>query len=282
MSDKKGLKQWFVPKKDYPRQQGRESEFVRYLRTLFREFWELMKLNFLFILTCLGVVTIPAAITARHYITLTMFRDKNHFLWRDYWRAFKEDFWRSLLGGVIFGVLLAVFFLATYFYFQLATHGEQGMFFVVPLVLSVLMLLVTFICAVYYFEMLPTVALKPWPLIKNAFMLFFLSLPRNLLAILVSAIFIFVGFGLLPYSAVVLVGVHFSLFSLSLNFITYPAVEKFVIAPEGEEEPEAAPDTYNKLVSEENDPEELKSAEIKDLSELDFDDGEEPLPRDGK
>ena len=103
MSDKQ-KKQWFVPKKDYPRQQGREIEFIRFLKTMFREFWELMKLNFLFLLTCLGVVTIPAAITARHYITLTMYRDKNHFLWRDYMKAFKTDFWRSLLGGVVFAI----------------------------------------------------------------------------------------------------------------------------------------------------------------------------------
>ena len=112
--ENKGRKQWFVPKKDYPRQQGRELEFIRFLKTVFREFWELMKLNFLFILTCLGVVTIPAAITARNAITITMYRDKNHFLWRDYWKAFKTDFWRALLGGVIFGALLTLFFIASY------------------------------------------------------------------------------------------------------------------------------------------------------------------------
>ena len=278
MSDKQ-KKQWFVPKKDYPRQQGREIEFIRFLKTMFREFWELMKLNFLFLLTCLGVVTIPAAITARHYITLTMYRDKNHFLWRDYMKAFKTDFWRSLLGGVVFGVLLAVFSLATFFYFQLAR--QDGMFFVVPMILSVFMLLVTFISAVYFFEMLPTVDVKFWPLFKNSFMLFFLNFPRNLLALLISAIFIFVGFGLLPYSAVVLLCIHFSLMALSLNFITYNAVEKYVIVSD-EEEPEPSMDTYDQLASEENDPEELRSAELADLTDLDFDDGEAPVEKSGK
>ena len=276
MSDKQ-KKQWFVPKKDYPRQQGREIEFIRFLKTMFREFWELMKLNFLFLLTCLGVVTIPAAITARNAITITMYRDKNHFLWRDYMKAFKTDFWRSLLGGVIFGALLAVFFIASSFYFQLTQ--QSGMFFIVPMILSIFMFLVAYITAVYFFRMLPTVDLKVWPLIKNSFMLFFLNFPRNLLALLIAGIFGFVGFGLLPYSAVVLVCVHFSLLSLALSFITYNGVEKYVIMSEEEEE-EPSMETYEKLASEENDTEELKSAELKDLTDLDFDDGEAPVKED--
>ena len=280
MSDSnKGRKQWFVPKKDYPRQHGREIEFVRFLKTMFREFWELMKLNFLFLLSCLGVITIPAAITARNAITVTMYRDKNHFLWRDYWKAFKTDFWRALAGGAIFGVLLGIFSFASYFYFKLTQ--QNGMFFIVPMVLAVFMFFVTYITAVYFFRMLPTVDLKLWPLFKNSFMLFFLNFPRNLLALLIAGIFGFVGFGLLPYSAVVLVCVHFSLLSLALSFITYNGVEKYVIMSEDEEE-EQTMETYEKLASEENDTEELKSAELPDLSELDFDDGEAPADQGGK
>ncbi|MBP5294478.1 MAG: DUF624 domain-containing protein, partial [Lachnospiraceae bacterium] len=255
--EKKGRKQWFVPKKDYPRQQGRELEFIRFLKTMFREFWELMKLNFLFIVTCLGVITIPAAITARNAITITMYRDKNHFLWRDYWKAFKADFWRALLGGAVYGALLTLFFISTYFYYQLA--GRAGFMFVVPMVLSIFMFLVAYISAVYFFRMLPTVDLKLWPIFKNSVMLFFLNFPRNLLAILIIAIFAFVGFGLLPYSAVVLVAIHFSLLSLALDFITYGSVEKYVILSEEEEE-EPSMETYDKLASEEDDAEELKSA----------------------
>ena len=143
------------------------------------------------------------------------------------------------------------------------------------MVLSIFMFLVTYISAVYFFRMLPTVELKLWPLFKNSVMLFFLNFPRNLLALLILAIFAFVGFGLLPYSAVVLVGIHFSLLSLSLSFITYGAVEKYVIQSE-DEEPEPSMETFDKLASEENDSEELKSAEL-DLTSMDFDDGEAPL-----
>ena len=270
----KGKKQWFVPKKDYPRQQGRELEFVRFLKTLFREFWELMKLNFLFLLTCLGVITIPAAITARNAITVTMYRDKNHFLWRDYMKAFKTDFWRALLGGVIYLVLLGLFFIAAYFYYQLTK--QVGFAFIVPMVLAIFMFMVAYISAVYFFRMLPTVDLKLWPLFKNSVMLFFLNFPRNLLALLIIAIFAFVGFGLLPYSAVVLVGIHFSLLSLALSFITYGAVEKYVIRSDDEEAEDLTTDAYDKLAAEETDDEELKSAEL-DLSSMDFDDDEEPV-----
>ena len=49
-----------------------------------------------------------------------------------------------------------------------------------------------------------------------------------------------------------------------------------------EEEPEPSMDTYDQLASEENDPEELRSAELADLTDLDFDDGEAPVEKSGK
>ena len=47
-----------------------------------------------------------------------------------------------------------------------------------------------------------------------------------------------------------------------------------------DEEEEQSMETYEKLASEENDTEELKSAELKDLTDLDFDDGEAPVKED--
>ena len=44
-----------------------------------------------------------------HRITSVMVRDENHFLWPDYWKAFRRDFWKSLGGGAAIAAVMALF-----------------------------------------------------------------------------------------------------------------------------------------------------------------------------
>lgn len=81
--------------KDAPPKKGLRLFFD----VLTREFFELVKLNLLYLLFCIPIVTIPAATTALCRITLTMIRDQNHFLWNDFFTAFKREFkWSTLFG----------------------------------------------------------------------------------------------------------------------------------------------------------------------------------------
>ena len=96
------MRRWYEPRRDRPdleRSAIRKRGFVGYMDMLWREFFELLKLNLLFVLSCVPIITIPAALTAMHRITSVMVRDENHFLWPDYWKAFRRDFWKSLGGG---------------------------------------------------------------------------------------------------------------------------------------------------------------------------------------
>ena len=111
------MRRWYEPRKDRPdleRSAIRKRGFVGYMDMLWREFFELLKLNLLFVLSCVPIITIPAALTAMHRITSVMVRDENHFLWPDYWKAFRRDFWKSLGGGaaiadcVRFGTIAAL------------------------------------------------------------------------------------------------------------------------------------------------------------------------------
>ena len=96
------MRRWYESRRDRPdleRSAIRKRGFVGYMDMLWREFFELLKLNLLFVLSCVPIITIPAALTAMHRITSVMVRDENHFLWPDYWKAFRRDFWKSLGGG---------------------------------------------------------------------------------------------------------------------------------------------------------------------------------------
>ena len=106
------MRRWYEPRKDRPdleRSAIRKHGFVGYMDMLWREFFELLKLNLLFVLSCVPIITIPAALTAMHRITSVMVRDENHFLWPDYWKAFRRDFWKSLGGGAAIAAVMALF-----------------------------------------------------------------------------------------------------------------------------------------------------------------------------
>ena len=108
------MRRWYEPRKDTPgiaKDAPKKKGFARYFEILWREFFPLLKLNLLFIISCLPIVTIPAALTAMNRITVTMVRDRNYFMLSDYWDAFKRDFFRSLLAGVL--VLVLVLLLAS-------------------------------------------------------------------------------------------------------------------------------------------------------------------------
>lgn len=88
--------------KDAPRPTG-----WRLLAATFgREWWELLKLNLLFIAVALPIVTLPAAYFAMTAVTVSMLEDRNVYLWRDFWTAFRARWRESTLTG--FGLLGAI------------------------------------------------------------------------------------------------------------------------------------------------------------------------------
>ncbi len=69
-----------------------------------REWWELVKLNLLFVVFSLPLVTLPAAHAAAVRISVAMVEDRNIYLWRDFRSAFvravgRGPAWPALVAG---------------------------------------------------------------------------------------------------------------------------------------------------------------------------------------
>ena len=153
------MRRWYEPRRDRPdleRSAIRKRGFVGYMDMLWREFFELLKLNLLFVLSCVPIITIPAALTAMHRITSVMVRDENHFLWPDYWKAFRRDFWKSLGGGAAIAAVMALFVLSTVFYYNLMQVNKV---FVLLAGFAACVVLLTLCLSFYFFPMLAMVDL---------------------------------------------------------------------------------------------------------------------------
>lgn len=81
---------------------------------------DLMLLNVLTILCCVPIVTIGASITAAHYTALKMHRGES-YVWRNFWKSFKENFKQSTIIWMIF----ALFFVVEYLAFITLSNGTS-------------------------------------------------------------------------------------------------------------------------------------------------------------
>lgn len=116
-----------------PKNAPKKSGLALFADTLAREWWEMVKLNILFILTAIFVVTIPAAIVATARVSVTFVEDRNSYLLRDYVEAFIRYFWRATAWGLAFtlAVGVGVFSIATY-----AATARDNLVLAVPLTIA--------------------------------------------------------------------------------------------------------------------------------------------------
>ena len=87
---------------------GQEGWLFRFLDRL----WDLIVLNVLFIITCIPLFTVGAAISALYTVTMKGVRKEDSYIVRSYLSAFKENFKKStilwLLMIAVWGISVAM------------------------------------------------------------------------------------------------------------------------------------------------------------------------------
>ena len=133
--------------KDAPKKTG----LALFVDILGREWWELVKLNLLFILFSLPLVTLPAAQVAATRICVAMVEDRNCYLWRDFWETFRARFVAATLAGISLGVAFGVtgFALAAY-----VRAAAQNLAFSLPLAVALVVLALVPLLAAHLFALL--------------------------------------------------------------------------------------------------------------------------------
>lgn len=209
--------------KDAPKKTG-----VRlFFDILWRECFELFKLNLLFVLFCIPVVTIPAAITAMSRVTVRMVRDENHFLWIDFWETFKKEFVPATLGGGLLAAAVVLSVIGTVFY---SGGLSASPLFMAPVVVTLAVGLVALMASFAFFPMAALVDLPLGKLLKNAFLLSFACLGKHLLAAAIFVAAMFFLFIYLLWALPLILLFVCALLNLICTFLAYGGIEKYVIA----------------------------------------------------
>lgn len=137
-----------------------KESFLNFLRTM----GDLMVLNWLWVICALPLVTFGPASCALYAVTLKLARGEHAPPFREFFKAFRDNFKNGLVLGLI-ALALAVVAYVDYAF----AMGQQGMLHTVYLALAIVLLavLLSFLC--YAFSLQATFENTLTAQIKNAF-----------------------------------------------------------------------------------------------------------------
>ncbi|MFG6330168.1 MAG: DUF624 domain-containing protein [Lachnospiraceae bacterium] len=160
-----------------------ESPLYKFMNRLL----DMIKLNFLWILCSLPVVTMGAATTAAFTITLRMVEEEEGYIARPFFREFKNN----LVKGSIIGVVQLFAMYAIYLDFQLSNIEGNGVLFTV---IGVLAIFLTFMHLIYAYALLARYENTIINTLKNSYAIGLRYLPKTfglfIIIVLECAIFL--------------------------------------------------------------------------------------------
>lgn len=133
-----------------------DSPFYRFIS----RFWDLVQLNFFWLLCSLPIVTIGASTVAACSVALKMAEDTEGYIARAFFKAFKEN----LKCGIPLGILALVAAYAVYLDFQFWNATESALF----LVMGIVAVFVFSISFVYAFPLMARYENTLFKTLKNS------------------------------------------------------------------------------------------------------------------
>ena len=156
-----------------------DSPILRVLGTLA----DMCLLNIMTILCCLPVFTAGASITAMHYVLLKMVRNEEGYVWKDFWKSFKENLWQGMAIGSILLIFVAFFLVDCYIF-----KGMVETVSVPMLAIAGAFALFLYMIYLYAFPLLAHFHNTVLGTIKNAFFVGVMAFPQTILMMIVTAL----------------------------------------------------------------------------------------------
>ncbi len=148
--------------------------------------FDLVVLNLIFIFSCVPVITIGASTSALSYVTLKMVRGEDPYIWRNFWKSFRQNFKQGTLVW-IFSILI---FICLGMDFYIINSQNTSLFAVVRILLWI-------VCAValsvflYVFPVISHFVCTTKQALKNALLMTFGHLPYTLVMLAIAGLILF-------------------------------------------------------------------------------------------
>ena len=181
----------------------------------------LLLLNLIFMLSCIPVFTIGAAVTSLYRITIAILAGDNPSVIKDYFRCFRENFLKAT-GLIFLYVALAAFFVAEIYMIRTMLDSAYQwtaffpFFFIIVIVAS----------SFYAFPLLAWFDETFKQILKNSLLIALTNLPVTIMYIAITAglAFLIYQFPTITMSQMIFLG--FSLFALYFSLFLKKIFEK--------------------------------------------------------
>lgn len=204
-------------------------EGAKRFRYLFKTHLEKMfQVNLVFVLFCLPVITIPAAVISLNRICFNLYFHGTCDIWND----FKEEFKAAFAGSLLYIIIGAAFvFMASWFCFIYSSSDITGIYILPGLMAAGCICVYLWLVLCYGLAMQAVIDLPVRYILKNAFIFSFIEIKSNLLLIAFPGCLSYLCLIFLPYTMPVLLMIWFSSAQFLICAITYSPIERRVIAP---------------------------------------------------
>lgn len=203
--------------KDAPPKTG----LALFFEILVREFWQVLKLNLLFVACVLPLATFGPARAALSRCTMNMVRDLPNDVWYDFRKAIRCDFQRNFFMGILelfcFGMLALCCLLPAV---------RQNIIVFGVLALAALLFGLFF---GYFWPIAVTVELPLAITIKNATALSLACLPHSLPALILNALLLGIGWWMFPLSLPLVLFIPFGISSFITSFAAWGDIKRFIL-----------------------------------------------------
>lgn len=204
-----------------------------FFEILLREAWGLVKLNLLFVLFCLPVVTIGPALGGMTTVVMKMVRDKNSYVWRDFWDAFRQDFLRFWLLGLPGLVLLAALLVTLLVYLP---RIGLGPLYVALFAAGLMLCFVGGLAWIYVYPLAAVTDLSLNLVLKDALLLGLGCMKHSAPGLLLCLVLMFPMVLAFPESVPVLLLIGFSLTNFVACFAAWPGIRTYAVREQEKEE----------------------------------------------
>ncbi len=201
---------------------------------------DLCILNVLFVITCIPVFTVGAALTSIHYVMITGWDTQNMRLFAMYFKSFKENFKQSTIVWLLMAAFGAFFGYTGYLVYLQSQVDDSVLFMAFVIIFAILCF--AYLCVMTYV----------WPIIakfendtkttlKNALILAISHLPSTLVIwfmFAIAAYFIAINMLVRAFALFILLGVLFFFQTRVFRNVFAPYLEqkKEQVSQEAEEE----------------------------------------------
>jgi len=197
-----------------------------FLHLLLNKFWDILKLNMIFILYSLPLVTIAPAFGAMTSITMSMVQNKHVFIFSDFHEAFKLNWKQSLACGIISTIMLVLLSTSILFYFKLSQNNAN---FYIILFLCIFITVLFLLASLYIYPLLTAVSLSLKDIFKNSLLLSIVCFKNTLIGALACGIILGLNVFFFPLTVPISLFITFSLLSFISSFTTWGGIKKYII-----------------------------------------------------